>query len=467
MCCKSSLPTRPWIVLLPLLLAFGAACGRKGDPLPPPSRVPASVQDLSVEQRGEEVRLEFQYPTVTEGGLPLEGVQRVEVWEAMQPWQPPPPPSAVDEADAAIPGTEATTDDDVPTADDAPVEEVPEEDLPSGEPPGPDDGAEGTESQDLPPGAELGLSQEAARPALPRMTPHELEGAARQIATFEGETLQQAIVGGRIVLALSRQQLGSLTAREREEAAEREAEDEEVEEEATASEESPAVAERELLTAHFFAVKTTSPEGKTSELSRSKLLFPADPPPPPSELAATPQEDGVELTWRLPPDVELEGSAVYRRAGRDERFGEPLATLPAGVERLVDGDIQFGRAYAYAVASIARRQPRVQSALSAETALRVEDVFAPAPPLRVAAFPAPDRVRLIWEASTADDVAGYRIERRMGEGAFEPLTPESLTATEYVDTGVRSGSTYTYRVLVLDESGNVSEPSAEEVVRVP
>lgn len=452
MCCKTPSPSRFCLAALPLLLAI-SGCGRQGDPLPPPSRVPAQVQDLAVEQRGEEVRLEFPYPTVTEGGLPLEGVSRVEVWEAVQPWEPPPPPTAQEEE--FIPGTEPG---DVP-AEEVPVDEVPpEEEAPPEEETASEEPAEGVFEEAA---EDLAAPQPTAAPALPRMTPYELEAAAREIATFEGESLQQAIVGGQVILSLPRQQLGSLTARELEEAAE---EDETEEAEAT---EEPAAAERELLEAHFLAVKTTSPEGKTSTLSSPALLFPADPPPPPTELATTPQEEGVELTWRLPPGVELEGSVVYRRGEREQRFGAPLATLPAGVERLVDGDIEYDRAYVYAVASIARRQPRVQSAMSAETSVRVEDVFAPAAPLRVAAFPAPDRVRLIWEASTSNDVAGYRVERRVAEGAFEPLTRQPLTATEYVDTDVRPGATYIYRVLVLDDSGNVSEPSAEEVVRIP
>lgn len=451
---SSNFPAATRIALLPLLLAVGVGCGRQGDPLPPPSRLPASVQDLAVEQRGEEVRLEFQYPTVTEGGLPLEGVRRVEVWQAVQAWEPPAP--------SVTPGGEPTATPDIGSEDD-PAQEVPTEETPVEPPPVEEPAVEGAPAEDALTAAEPTAAEGAGAAALPRMTPYELAAAAEQIATFEGETLQQAIVGGRIMLSLPRQQLGSVTARELEETAEDEAGDEPADE----PEGTDAAVERELLAAHFLAVKTTSPEGKTSALSNPALLIPADPPPPPSDLVATPQENGVELTWRLPPDGELEGSVVYRRGESEERFGAALATLPAGVERLLDGDIQFDRTYSYAVASIGRRQPRVQSALSAETSVRVEDVFPPAPPLRVAAFPATDRVRIIWEASTSNDVAGYRVERRVAEGPFEPLTREPLTAPEYVDTDVRSGGSYVYRVLVLDRSGNVSEPSAEEAVRIP
>ncbi|MGH9382215.1 MAG: fibronectin type III domain-containing protein [Thermoanaerobaculia bacterium] len=416
--------------LLLTLLAV-AGCGRQGDPLPPPSRVPAHVADLKVEQRGDEVRLEFQYPAVTVGGLPLQGIRAVEVWEAIQPW---------------VPGAPAATAEDEPGVT---LEEVP------GEPPEaaaeevPEELPEGTTEEGALPAVEPGEEASPGAALLPRISAPELQAAAQAIATITGEALEQAIVGGRVVLSLSRHQLGSLPAGEREEAADE------------------AEGAEEVLEAHFLAVKTTSPEGKTSALSNPAPLLPAAPPPPPSGLAATPREEGVELAWRLPPDIELEGVVVYRRGEQETGFGTPLTTLPADAELHVDDDVEFDRTYVYAVAGLGRREPRVQSVLSSEVSARVEDVFAPAPPLRVAAFPAPDRVRLIWEASTSGDVAGYRVERRTADGAFEVLTPQPLTAPEYIDTRVLTGATYVYRVLVLDRAGNVSEPSAEEVVRVP
>ena len=66
-----------------------AACGKEGPPTPPLRAVPAPVKDLAVRQRGTHVLLSFTYPQTTPGGAALNGVTKVEVYEAVL--QPPPP----------------------------------------------------------------------------------------------------------------------------------------------------------------------------------------------------------------------------------------------------------------------------------------------------------------------------------------------------------------------------------------
>jgi hypothetical protein len=67
------------------------------------------------------------------------------------------------------------------------------------------------------------------------------------------------------------------------------------------------------------------------------------------------------------------------------------------------------------------------------------------------------RVRVVWEGSDADDLAGYLLSRRHGEGDFEPLFDDPRTGSEYLDEAVEAGETYTYRVVAVDLSGNQSE----------
>jgi predicted small lipoprotein YifL len=73
---------RWWSVVTLLALAtFSIQCGKKGPPKPPPSKIPSPITDLKVQQRGMEMVLRMGYPTTTIGGLPLETVEAVEVWE--------------------------------------------------------------------------------------------------------------------------------------------------------------------------------------------------------------------------------------------------------------------------------------------------------------------------------------------------------------------------------------------------
>lgn len=67
------------------LLAAALGCGKQGPPLPPLRTVPAPTKDLHIRQQGPRVLFELTYPKTTAGGMALDGVSAVEVWEAVQP----------------------------------------------------------------------------------------------------------------------------------------------------------------------------------------------------------------------------------------------------------------------------------------------------------------------------------------------------------------------------------------------
>jgi hypothetical protein len=61
-----------------------AACGKRGDPLPPLSRAPQAVSDLRVSQRGEELEIAYTTPRATAGGEAILGFVEMELWVAEQ-----------------------------------------------------------------------------------------------------------------------------------------------------------------------------------------------------------------------------------------------------------------------------------------------------------------------------------------------------------------------------------------------
>ena len=73
---------------LAFVLAIGlaaAGCGNKRPPKPPPRMVPLTTTDLEVVQRGDELQFAFGYPDVTISGLPLPGLEAVELWRMTRP----------------------------------------------------------------------------------------------------------------------------------------------------------------------------------------------------------------------------------------------------------------------------------------------------------------------------------------------------------------------------------------------
>jgi len=62
-----------------------AACGKKGDPLPPLRIVPQTTQNLKIQQQGGLLLLEMAYPSTTTSGMLLGGIDSVELLQLVKP----------------------------------------------------------------------------------------------------------------------------------------------------------------------------------------------------------------------------------------------------------------------------------------------------------------------------------------------------------------------------------------------
>src|SRR5712691_1184960 len=59
------------ILLIALLVPGLPACGKRGDPLPPRRKAPPPVAGVKVAQRGDQLEIAFQAPSVSVDGLRL------------------------------------------------------------------------------------------------------------------------------------------------------------------------------------------------------------------------------------------------------------------------------------------------------------------------------------------------------------------------------------------------------------
>lgn len=100
-----------------------------------------------------------------------------------------------------------------------------------------------------------------------------------------------------------------------------------------------------------------------------------------------------------------------------------------------------------------------------------QDTTPPAPPTGIIAHSQESAIALNWDASQADDVAGYHVYRSTVPietvSSRTPIDGSNPTPdTEYVDDTAQNGSTYYYAVTALDRAGNESRPS-ETVKKTP
>jgi hypothetical protein len=221
--------------------------------------------------------------------------------------------------------------------------------------------------------------------------------------------------------------------------------------------------------ARYYAVRTTGPTGDRSDLSNVVAIVLGTPPAAPERLSVTARPDGVLVEWS-----GTEGAAgynVYRRAAAERSLGQPIHTAGPQERSWLDNTAQLGQSYIYGVTAVLSpaggQDPLVESTVASEQEVRYQDRFPPPPPLELVALAESGRVRLIWRATEADDLAGYFVYRRGAEGDFTRVTPQPLQETEYVDEAVSPGQTYSYRVTAVDQLGNESGPGAEVRASVP
>ena len=391
--------TRRRAALAAGLLALGlplAGCGKKGDPLPPLRPVPARTEGLTVRQRGLELILELPYPKVTAAGMALPSLDRVELYEVTRIAPPEDRTPAVGAEEGAVEGEPEAVEAEEPTGAEA-GGEVSAPAAAVGPPPAP---------------AALDLRQ--------------FTSAAQIRLELTGPELSRAVVGDRLVVVVPLPR------------------------------DFPPVPQ-----AHWFAVRTVAGEDDRSELSNQASIVPRPPPAPVAGLEAETRPDGVLLTW-TPDGPEVEGYDVYRRDAANREFGGAIGFAPAGTPSYLDASARFGSRYIYAVTAVARRAPVVESSIAEVREVDYRDRFAPPAPQGLVALTEEGRVRLAWEGVRAADLAGYRVLRAAGEPGpdgpdFATLTAEPIQATEYVDRAVSAGTTYVWRVVAVDRTGNVSE----------
>lgn len=82
-----------------------------------------------------------------------------------------------------------------------------------------------------------------------------------------------------------------------------------------------------------------------------------------------------------------------------------------------------------------------------------QDTTPPTAPANLAASPSPGQIALTWTASTDNvGVTSYRVSR-------DGTVIGTSASTNYTDTSVVAGTTYSYAVVALDAAGNASPPS--------
>ncbi|HEY9068774.1 MAG TPA: fibronectin type III domain-containing protein [Candidatus Ozemobacteraceae bacterium] len=154
--------------------------------------------------------------------------------------------------------------------------------------------------------------------------------------------------------------------------------------------------------------------------------------------------------------------------GESDTFGgyvNETQGVYATTHRLTIPGLKAAKQYFFRiVASRQGRESETSVTDSFTTLSTLEDATVPAPPAdaAIAVSEIPNQVTVFWGANTESDLKGYRIYRSELPSAGYSLVTDTLIAKgqeRYIDTTVRTGMKYYYRVAAVDQAGNESGPS--------
>jgi chitodextrinase len=192
---------------------------------------------------------------------------------------------------------------------------------------------------------------------------------------------------------------------------------------------------------------------KTAIVSFNVTSSPPPPPdttPPnaPSNPSANPGDRQVSLSWGASTDnVGVTGYRVFRN-------GNQVAAVGGSTLSYTDVGLVNGATYSYTVRAVdAAGNVSSDSNTATATPQASPDIMPPAAPAGPTANAGDAQASLDWADNSESDLDHYNVYRNGTQVA-------SPTASNYTDSGLTNGTSYSYQVTAVDHTGNESAKSS-------
>lgn len=406
------------VVLLVLVAMAGAACGKKGPPLPPLVRVPIAPAEFSAERRGPAVDLQFVVPAANTDNTRPGNVTHVDVYAVTSHETFTDDQIVKQGAKVASVAVKAPKDPDKTIDEDESVADM-----------------EAPEGQGLDQGAVARVSETLAGPALVPVQPKADKRAKH--APVDGH-------GGPLLPP------------------------------------SPIPLTRTYLAVGVSKSDKKGPPSKRLSVplvppppAPSEVVVNYD------EKAITVTWNPVTLVGgiqRPPIDDELPSRLlninpvtltynVYDTTARPNPAKLTQKALDAA--SFADSRVVWGEERCYTVRAVAGTSDlKVESDAPPPACVTLKDTFPPAAPTNLQSSPAEGVISLIWDANTESDLAGYIVLRGTSADTLQPIVNAPIQESQFRDQ-VAPGIRFTYAVKAVDRAGNQSPASKtiEEAAR--
>jgi hypothetical protein len=175
------------------------------------------------------------------------------------------------------------------------------------------------------------------------------------------------------------------------------------------------------------------------------------PPAAPSNLVAARSGGSVQLTWIDNATDELQ-FAIERCAGAGCSTFAQIDAVGANITNYLDAAVVEGESYSYRVRAWKSGAYSDFSNVASVTA----SLAVPTAPTNLAAGSNSRRRIILRWTNTASSATSVTVERCTGSTctAFVAVVQLPATATSWIDSGLRSGLRYRYRVYASNGAGN-------------
>ena len=172
-----------------------------------------------------------------------------------------------------------------------------------------------------------------------------------------------------------------------------------------------------------------------------------------TQVRAFPMMSSVGFEWEKIQDRRIHGINIYRKAPADQEDQEFKRIGSIGnryATHFVDTHVKPNTKYLYTFTTFALGKESKRS-----TVLRVKTRQTFAAVSFVKAYKvAPGVVKLLWRPHPSERVNAYIIERSVNDGTWKYVSQvEGQLMAEYIDTFVRNGNSYAYRIIAKSYDG--------------
>ena len=221
-------------------------------------------------------------------------------------------------------------------------------------------------------------------------------------------------------------------------------------------------------TSYSYRVIAIDTSGNPSTPSNAVAVTPlapdTTPPAKPSTPTATP--GNASATINLPiPNSELDLASYTLQRKLTSAADTTYAAVKTGVTTWpqTDTGLTNGTSYSYRVIAIdTSGNPSTPSDPVAVTPVAPADTTPPAKPSTPTATPGDSQASVnLSPLNTEPDLASYTLQRKLTSAADTTYAAVKTGVTTWpqTDTGLTNGTSYSYRVIAIDTSGNPSTPS--------